>query len=583
MDEVGRLVSELHNKLAALDQRVWNYRRDMATEFARFAEDLLRTVPQEVSETVSKIIAEDLKDYKSLNPDTPVPLVSGAAGSDGRQSSAQPCLTDLMTSSYTYNALHDPEQDSSQGLHEREREFQGLFTPSYLPLLDYTSREIRTSPLRSSTLFDKDKGKEMEEGQGEDTHARTLGDAPDLERCVRPVRRNTDELSITSDHSDGQVRRSALRRSSDNSKQSPRRVRFDVMGEEVLPTSSPRHVEAPIEGVASYIGDKEEEKLEPEQVEDVEDSPRAQKKASTTDALRALSRQPLEDESAQWITVSSGPDGEPVVLDFRDGALKSPSEKESPANVITKQAPKSMHDNEDPDTATKDRLADMPPLSPMRGKRATPVNIPSPTISPTVTDKPAKSPTSPGSRYFRLENSEKAKDGNEEDLTFLGEDEDTLFRFDEAGHEQKKPQEIEEVDSDSAESALEMSSSRASPADADLPLSPAIDIPSRTPPEGASSSAPKPSVGSYKGHPFNLPIVSEELHTQAASLGAFNSFVGSVDGRSGLDPSDAQSFRESLKAAGSFTGAPRSMMERMMMEDLMEAEKEKAENAKERH
>lgn len=580
MDEVSRLVSELHNKLAALDERVWNYRRDMAAEFAKFAEDLLRTVPQEVSETVSKIIVEDLKDYKSLNPDAPSPLTSGAAGSDGRQSSAQPCLADLMTTS-SYNTLHYTEQDSPQNRHEREREFQGLFTPSYLPLLDYTSREIRTSPLHSSPLLDNGKGKEMDEGQGGNTHTRILEEAPELERRAQPVRRNTDELSISSDRSDGQVRRSALRRSSDNSKQSPRRVRFDFMGEEVLPTSSPQHIEPPIESVASYLGHEEEEKLEPEQIEVVDDSPLPQKRVSTTDALRVLSRQPLEDDGTQWITVSSGPDGEPVVLDSGDTASKNLIEKESRTNVTDRQAPGPIYnDDDDPDTASEDGMDDMPPLSPMRGTRASPVNVPSPILSPTVTDKSAKPPTSPGSRYFKLEDSEKMEDGNEEDLTFMEEDEDALFRFDEAGHEQKKLQ--EEEDSESSESAVEMPSSRVSPAEAGLSLSPALAIPSRTPPEVNSSSAPKPSVGSYKGHPFNLPIVSEELHSQAASLGAFNSFVGSVDGRSGLDPSDAQSFRESLKAAGSFTGAPRSMMERMMMEDLLEAEKEKAENAKKR-
>ena len=51
-----------------------------------------------------------------------------------------------------------------------------------------------------------------------------------------PVRRNTDEVSIRSDWSGDSavVRRSALRRSSSSSKShSPRRVRFDVMGEEV--------------------------------------------------------------------------------------------------------------------------------------------------------------------------------------------------------------------------------------------------------------------------------------------------------------------------------------------------------------
>jgi hypothetical protein len=63
---------------------------------------------------------------------------------------------------------------------------------------------------------------------------RSLTTTPELKRPATPKRRNTDEVSIGSDWSDGQVRRSALRRSSSASKgQSPRRVRFDVAGEEV--------------------------------------------------------------------------------------------------------------------------------------------------------------------------------------------------------------------------------------------------------------------------------------------------------------------------------------------------------------
>jgi len=68
-----------------------------------------------------------------------------------------------------------------------------------------------------------------------------------------------------------------------------------------------------------------------------------------------------------------------------------------------------------------------------------------------------------------------------------------------------------------------------------------------------------------------MSIVSDEIHAQAASLGAMNSFVGSVNGRSGLDESDVQSFRAS-GGVGSFSGTPRSMSERMMMDDLLEAD-----------
>jgi hypothetical protein len=68
-----------------------------------------------------------------------------------------------------------------------------------------------------------------------------------------------------------------------------------------------------------------------------------------------------------------------------------------------------------------------------------------------------------------------------------------------------------------------------------------------------------------------MPIVSPEVHNQAISMGNLNSFVGSVDGRSGMDEGDLQSFNRS-GGIGSFSGTPRSMSERMMMDDIMEAE-----------
>ena len=594
MDEAGRLVSELHNKLAELDQRVWNYRRDMAAEFARYTEDLLNTVPHEISETVSKIISEDLKDYPSLNPDAPAPLTSGVAGSDARQSSAQPRQAGLMPS-FPYNTARDPEQDSPRGLHEREHDFQGLFTPSYLPLLDYTSRPSRPGPLLSPISFDKGKAKnDMEHGQDEDTHIRTIEDTSGFDHPRRPVRRNTDETSIASDRSDGQVRRSALRRASDSSKvQSPRRVRFDVMGEEVLPTASPQHTASSIDGDgASYYPEEDTyNKAGLEQSEDMEYSPPQKRKVSTTDALRARSRLPLEDDNGQWITVSAGPDGEPVEQESRDGVSKSNLEPNTTADAATKQSPRTTDDSDDADTVSDDGMTDMPPLSPMRGKKASPVNIPPSIHAPIEAEKATNSVPSPAKRSFGLDNSEASQEGDEEDLKFLEDDEDHLFRFDESGYEEKKPEEEEHAESDSdSDSGLEISSSRQSPADPGFSRSPALDFPSRLAPRPSSdpnapsasklSSAPKPSVGSYKGHPFNLPIVSEELHAQAASLGAFNSFVGSLSGRSGVDPSDVQSFKESLHIGTSFTGEPKSMTERLMMEDFIEAEKEKA--AKER-
>lgn len=67
-----------------------------------------------------------------------------------------------------------------------------------------------------------------------------------------------------------------------------------------------------------------------------------------------------------------------------------------------------------------------------------------------------------------------------------------------------------------------------------------------------------------------MPVVRDPLvHARAVSLGDFNSFVGSVDGRTGLDESDLNSFRASLAQSG-FAGTPRSLAERMMIEEAQE-------------
>jgi hypothetical protein len=567
----------------------------MAAEFSRYAEDLLSTAPPEISETVSQIIAEDLKDYQSLNPGALQPLTSGAAGSDGSQSSAQP-RPPALSSPFTYKTPRDSDLDSPRGHHEREREheFEGLFTPSYLPLLDYSSRPANPNTLSSPITFDTAKGKEMVDGQAEELYSRTIEDSPAPEPYRQPVRRNTDEVSIASDRSDGQTRRSALRRSSDSSKmQSPRRVRFDVMGEEVLPTASPQPTESNVDSVSYYTTEEMDGMEELELADGMEDSPPRRRKPSTTDALRALSRQPLDEDGGKWITVSSGPDGEPVGIEFENRTTKTNSELNTRTSDTTERALGTMDDNEDAETVSDDAMADMPPLSPMPSNRAAPVRIPSP---PAEAEKAANSPLSPEKNHHTLKTPETSQGVDDEDMKFLEEDDDNLFRFDESGHEERKEEE-EDAESDSdSDSVLEMSSSRQSPADLAFSRSPALAIPSRKAPEASGdpnspsaahdakqssavkqSSIPKQTMGSYKGHPFNEPIVNEELHAQAASLGAFNSFVGSLSGRSGIDPSNEQSYRESLRTGpSSFLGEPKSMTERMLMEDLIQAEKEKA-------
>ncbi|UKZ80758.1 hypothetical protein TrVFT333_008522 [Trichoderma virens FT-333] len=74
-----------------------------------------------------------------------------------------------------------------------------------------------------------------------------------------------------------------------------------------------------------------------------------------------------------------------------------------------------------------------------------------------------------------------------------------------------------------------------------------------------------------------MPVVrNPEVHARAASLGQFNTFVGGLDGRSGMDEGDLSSFRASVVQPG-FTGTPRSFTERFMMEEA-QAERERERN-----
>jgi hypothetical protein len=241
MDEATKLVSELQQKLTELDQKVWQYRRDMTSEFEKYEESLLRGVPKDVSETVSKTIAESKKGCRSLYPGgawSIESLSSGTGRANGAGRSQSGTAPIAAASQRRATDMADESPKSPQ--HEREKEFQGLFTPSYLPLLDSTTRNERRSspdPPLSPRQNLKGKEKEMDDSKAdatEDTSSSSSTATPEPKRPYTPKRRNTDSFSIASDWSgsgsDSTPRRSALRRSSSSK---GHRVRFDVMGEEV--------------------------------------------------------------------------------------------------------------------------------------------------------------------------------------------------------------------------------------------------------------------------------------------------------------------------------------------------------------
>jgi hypothetical protein len=618
MDDASRLVSELQQKLTELDHKVWQYRRDMVFEFDKYAEEALRGVSKEVSETVSKTIAESMTAYTSLYPDAATSVESCAKGSSilpnggHNQTSTELALPTILP---TDEAI---EEESPRSPHEREKEFQGLFTPSYLPLLDSTNRNERRSssfPLLSPSFENKDKQKEMDPMHIDaSTDTRSLAPSPSLRRPFAPRRRNTDELSIQSDWSDSRPRRSALRRSSSSSQRSPRQVRFDVQGIEVLPTSSyppdePILTEEPTSGL-----DSSDDEVESEQIEDVDEGS-LPKRISSSQALRALSRSPLADDGTQWTTVSAPPDGSASVattnglsLDSNEedlqignrGSQLTLGEIPQPVNNSTEKGGSSHNaletgsggdEEEESETPFDDEMLDMAPLT-RQGSSA--MSMLSPISPPNINDNksPTASTRSPGKPVHSLESFGVGDEANiGAGLSFTEEDQDDLFHFDETPEQQKlqpvgedpdmrrfRPYSPEpEEDTESTESPISPSLSNQRPDLAQpVKLSPSYNSPARGIPKPTPRTSTIPTsqgvVGSYKGKPFSMDIVDPELHARAAEMGGINSFVGSVDGRSGFDESDIQSFRAS-GGVGSFSGTPKSMSERMMMDDILEASK----------
>ncbi|ESZ92638.1 hypothetical protein SBOR_6972 [Sclerotinia borealis F-4128] len=631
MDEATELVGELSKKLTELDHKVDLYRNDMNKEYIKYEEDSLRNVSRDVSKEVSMMIAESKQNYKALYP-----FASKGNNNNNNNNNNNHSPNNTITSTHAVadanintntnanvitngvpkamesqlgtgtsapaipNHTREEENDRPRSPHAREKEFTGVFTPSYLPLLDSNSRYERKSNSNIEVNnMPKDTKMDTLSHVDASTDTRSLNPSPDPRNPSTPKRKNTDELSIASNSSsDGPRRRSALRRTSSNSKNtSPRRVRFDVEGEEVLPTASPKELEPTLP--PSFSDDSDDE-AGSEMVEDIDAPPPPPRRISSSQALRALSRGPPEDDGTRWTTVVAPPDGSASVdtLTNDDPTSNYFDSKPNPATSrdedipliytptkIPQIEPQAHVEHvealleDDADAPSEDDMLDMPPLRQMRSQNKQPASILSPrkdeNPEPAVSPLKMKSPSKP----FSFETLESSREGNEEltDLTFQDDEHEDLFSFDENPNRGSRPRD-EEDDSDieasispSVEESLD---------NLELSKSPARPIPNSFSTKKATI-APAPAhgiVGSYKGRPFSMPVVNDEVHASAASMGVMNSFVGSVNGRSGLDASDVLSYRASGGGVGSFSGTPKSMSERMMMEDLMETEGENQRN-----
>ncbi|KFY85468.1 hypothetical protein V500_08363, partial [Pseudogymnoascus sp. VKM F-4518 (FW-2643)] len=414
MDEASTLIASLHSKLRELDHKVLLYRRDMAAEFTKHSDALLRDVAPDVAASVTAAVAEGMGAYPSLvdtvaatatPEEAETPTSTDPAGEIAREVGrlkeqgklAPPPPIDVAGAADT---------DVPRSPHARESEFLGVFTQGYLPLLDSSDKhERRSSGDGKAALKDAEADRKAELAA-----ANLSASYSPPPRKPEPRRRNTDDSGAISDP-ENPVRRSALRRSSSSGKVNGlRRVRFEFAGKEFPTTSSPSMAETTsmptaLDAMQSDAYDGGEEQAEIEQVEDV-DEELAPRRISSSQALRMLSRGPVEDDGTKWDEVRAPADGSASVsIDDAGAALSdeedfiriaprraSPQSPNGaspiaiPAAVSPSTPPHVQELHEDVSKVSiaeeeEDILSEMTPLAPMHSTRGVTTNN---TASPAI-------------------------------------------------------------------------------------------------------------------------------------------------------------------------------------------------------
>ncbi|KAL1839928.1 hypothetical protein VTK73DRAFT_3889 [Phialemonium thermophilum] len=537
--------------------------------------------------------------------------------------------------------------------HAREREFQGLFTPTFLPLLDSggsttphsmspdSPPPVLLSPPPAPAAPRPPTVADSVAPAAEEASPRSPSSRPphaSSTPLARPTaeRQPTDGTvsSVDSSGSEGgKVRRSALRRSSSSTKGSPRHVRFDLHGVEVLPSTSPPEFAVgagsppdpppPLSGAeppplgsgASAMDDSPAytgpSLMDMEGEEDLLPKPR---KVSSTQALRALSRSPL-DEGTVWTVVN------PSAEETPGNMASTPSSSQSAA--VTAMQPVSNHvefsssseekgrtskdsekksktrgvEREDDENVDEEDSSEDEEFLSMRPKATTkspsPSSVRSPLArspargSPLLFNANANATLSPRKTAQAFEDSLATGTIRDSSSAFAGamhdEDEvedEELFDFDEDQGEaaavarsgksvRKHGKYLSESSDDSSEPADNPSLPPVRHSLAPFPGSPSRPVPRRAAAADRelSSSATgagkllQGSVGSYKGQPLRMGVVvNPEVEAQAASMGEFSTFVGSVHDRA-VDSSELASYRASYAR-----GIPLSFSQRVALE-----------------
>lgn len=556
------LLDSLTSRLQELEDKVASYRIELVTEFENYYNHLLdvRNTSPGVASDIRQSIAATFPNYPNLRPEL-------------RPADSLPPVSPKTATTFQSSAptAYSGRPDIAESTRDRDHELQGLFTPSYLGLLDSSSEPAGsdlvttsgTSDTPPSTASLPDTGSQITATQGDDvdmdTHAASntlqgrslpplqIGDGDSSDNAAAHARADDGNSTADSDKSDSRVIRSALRRSSSTSKtpQSPRRVRFEVMGAEVLPTASPQP--------ATYISPRPEspagEGFNSDSIfgDDIDNEP-PPRKVSSSDALRALSRAPLKEDGTVWTVVNADEETVSQPQDPTEQSIALPHRQSSKASGSS-QLSQELN-------SSKSRVKS-PPLDEVAMAKARSKSIFSPGVAEAAKAKEKKQ-----------QQQQQADDHDDHDDMFQfesGSGTNTPTRAPSPPPAREEDDEGEDV-VDSNEVLLSSSATSHS-----------VSI-SKKPPTGPTSPTtpkfPVGSIGSYKGRPVMMPVVKDAaLHARAESAGDFSSFVGGLDGSSGMDPADLSSYRASI-ATGGIVGTPRSFTERLMIEE-MQAERER--------
>ncbi|KAK4146288.1 uncharacterized protein C8A04DRAFT_35011 [Dichotomopilus funicola] len=686
MDDAARLVLELRDRLAELDGKVAAYQRDMLAEFHRHMDECLRKYPDDVSSEVSRTVTASVfaGDYPSLSPShlrdasrppltlTTRPPVSpaivnsstsrGTWGSPGGRKSPPPILRHTSGT----------PMEGSRSPHAREKEFQGLFTPTYLPLLENDSRRSSLhsppmsppptsegSPLPLSTDNVDKVNKALAAAQDPKPPALTTN----FDNRPVPLRRLTDRSeassSLESYGSESNItttskgrRRSALRRSSSSNKDSPRRVRFEFEGEEIFPaSSSPRtptamtftdesgaaEAQAPTAtATAAATAEAEAESLEfaTEQdnvdrvqgngddesitysgtslldVEGEEDAFPKPKKVSSTQALQALTRSPLE-EGTTWRVVNPDPEevppssmnGEKVPERPKGLTTRNDSQAtirpngngykvvDQDTRVYVDEVVQDVDDDSDSEEGDEDEEEDEEDSAsedeflsiPIRRKPTSPPSDPGalPARPPNLTR-----PTLKAAEPAQPQQSESASLDN-------SVDDDPFFEFDDevGGPSSSSPQKHQKYlpDPDSSDedptpgrlrkaAREEQQRLQQQQAGGDTVSSPSgptttnAKANTNATPMSPSSALFDHSIGSYMGRSVTIaPIKDAKLYDEIAEMRDVRFSVGSLKDVTGIEAAAMGSYRASAPSLARDSGfTPRSFSERLVLEDEME-------------